>query len=129
MSVLKVLLATTTVLLMYGPVLAQQMTPDSCIHTTQLEPERSTEVLPKGVCPIRVDNGSSSMCFDKRYRLEVYNICNIAVRVRVDAGSGNYGASSGDYTLGVGNNLRVFTCLEQNGHCKGIKLTVLGFAR
>jgi hypothetical protein len=79
------LLATTTmVLLMYGPVLAQK-TPE-CVKITQLEPVPSTEVLPKGVCPIRKNFGSSSSCFDKLYRLEVHHTCKVAVRIHVDAG-------------------------------------------
>jgi hypothetical protein len=123
----KLLLATTTILLMYGPVLAQE-TPDSCVTVTKLEPVASTEKLPEGVCPIRKNFGSSSLCFDKLYRLEVHHTCHVAVRVHVDAGSGAR-ASTGDYTLGVGNNSRTFTCLEENGHCTGVTLTVLGFRR
>jgi hypothetical protein len=62
------------------------VTPKTCIKTTELDPKPSTEMLPKGVCPIRIDYlGLSSMCFDERYGLEVHNICNVAVRVHIDA--------------------------------------------
>jgi hypothetical protein len=101
---------------------------EKCVKSANLEPGRSTEPLPKGVCPIRVNFGPNSYsCFDRRYRLEASNTCEVAVQIHIDGGSGNYESATGDYTLYTGNEPRRFSCLEALGHCNGIRLTVLGF--
>ena len=97
----------------------------SCLVTKALPQEARTELLPDGVCPIRINQ----RCFDKSYGLAVSNNCGTAIRIQVEAGTrGKYGSSTGEYTLKPGDSTG-FRCLEANGGCKGVQARVLSFAQ
>jgi hypothetical protein len=93
--------------------------PTQCLKTRDLDPRPSTEILPKGTCPIKKGN----LCFDREYRTEVSNICAAPIDIHVDAGN-KY--PTGDYILSAGGK-EVFGCLEAVGNCSGLNITVLGF--
>ena len=97
----------------------------SCLVTKTLPQEARTELLPNGVCPIRINQ----RCFDKSYGLAVSNKCGTAIRIQVEAGTrGKYGSSTGEYTLKPGDSTG-FRCLEANGGCRGVQARVLSFAQ
>lgn len=104
---------------------ALAVTPEECVHSEALEDTRETAVLPKGVCPFPMTIGQTVQCYDRRHNLQVWNSCNIAVKIIVVAGKSS---DSGNSTLGVGNNKRVFSCLESNSECKEVTIKVIGFS-
>jgi hypothetical protein len=109
------------------PSVPQIAPPDfhTCLVTRSLPEEARTEVLPDGVCPIRINQ----KCFDKSYGLAVSNQCGTAIRIQVEAGTrGKYGSSTGEYTLKPGDSTG-FRCLEANGGCRGVQARVLSFAQ
>jgi hypothetical protein len=119
-----------SVLLVARDTRAQEPSPpppdiQSCLVTKPLPQEARTELLPDGVCPIRINQ----RCFDKSYGLAVSNKCGTAIRIQVEAGTrGKYGSSTGEYTLRPGDNTG-FRCLQANGGCRGVQARVLSFAQ
>jgi hypothetical protein len=119
-----------SVLLVARDTRAQEPSPppqdiQSCLVTKTLPQEARTELLPNGVCPIRINQ----RCFDKSYGLAVSNKCGTAIRIQVEAGTrGKYGSSTGEYTLKPGDSTG-FRCLEANGGCRGVQARVLSFAQ
>jgi len=107
-----------------SPEATAQNDPQSCLVARPLPEERRTEVLPKGVCPIKL----GQVCYDKSYGLETSNKCGIPIRIYIEAGTpGTWAGSTGVYTL-PGNAKREFRCLESNSQCKGVQARVLGFS-
>jgi hypothetical protein len=90
-----------------------------CLNKRDLDARPSTEILPKGKCPIKQGN----LCFDRNYRTEVSNNCTTPLRIQVDAGK-NY--NSGLHLL-TNDHKEIFGCLEAVEDCTGINITVLGF--
>lgn len=117
--------ATALLLLILSATQALAITPEECVQSTKLEDSRETAVLPKGACPFPVTIGQTVQCYDRRHNLQIWNSCNIAVKIHVDAGKGS---DAGDWTLGVGNNKRTFSCLEVNSECKEIAVKAVGFS-
>jgi hypothetical protein len=89
----------------------------------RLRPTLRRKELPTGVCPIEKHFGPySRSCYDRRYKLQVWNKCDTAIEIHIDAGKNTV-----DRSLGAGSSTTIYTCLEYTHQCTGVIATAIGF--
>lgn len=118
---MRLLLAIASLIVVTSIANAEQnetLIKQSCIVATNLPEARQTELLPPGVCPIRYNNS----CYDKRFGVQVTNICGSDIRIEIVAGKKSR-------QTGIQSNGREeYYCLFARDDCTGIQVWQLSSA-